>query len=412
MARKHSYSNLLVLVLCVAGCADDPAVSGTTTPAESTAGAQASSANTGKPSTAGAAANNTAKAGGGGATATAGPGTSTAPSGAAGKSAGSATAGAVSSNAGAGAAGGGSGQQAGSSAPKSDAGAISAAGTGAAGVGATAAGTGAAGGASEATPEPVATPYVWGVGVGVSDVAAATKFYTEVMHMTLEKENVQRDDRVETVLASTKAGRGSRLVLMKYNDNREVRKISAKLVWQAPNPSAINSAAAMHPDYVSRLNIGIVQFDGPDTYIQEVGSSFDDGGAGIMEPYMVALGFSVSDQPKSLSFYEMGLGMEQSPLGTFTVTDATGRGSITEYTLQIPTGGGSALVPQAWSPMRNSKDNPIKIVLFVPDAQLVADKVMSAGGTIAQPAARSAAYDNRLLIVAKDPDGYLVELVQ
>jgi hypothetical protein len=37
---------------------------------------------------------------------------------------------------------------------------------------------------------------------------------------------------------------------------------------------------------------------------------------------------------------------------------------------------------------------------------------MAAGGTIAQPAARSAVYDNRLLIVAKDPDGYLVEIVQ
>jgi len=230
--------------------------------------------------------------------------------------------------------------------------------------------------------------------------------------MTVEKEDVQREDRVETVLASTKAGRGSRLVLMKYNDGRETRKISAKLVWQAPSPSEINRAAAMHPDYVSRLNIGIVQFDGPDTYIQEVGSSFDTGGTGIMEPYMVALGFSVTDSPKTSSFWQMVVGMEESPLGSFTVTDATGTGTIAEVTLQIPTGGGSALIPQEWSPMRNSKDNPVKIVLFVPDAQTNADKVMAAGGSILQPAARSDAYDNRLLIVAKDPDGYLVEIVQ
>jgi predicted enzyme related to lactoylglutathione lyase len=266
--------------------------------------------------------------------------------------------------------------------------------------------------ASGPIPDPVEVPVVWGVGVGVSDVAAAVKFYTEVMQMTVEKENVQRDDRVETVLASTKAGRGSRLVLMKYNDGREVRKISAKLVWQAPSPSAINRAAAMHPDYVSRLNIGIVQFDGPDTYIQEVGSSFDTGGAGIMEPYMVALGFSVTDSPTTSKFWQMTVGMEESPLGTFTVTDATGTGSIAEVTLQIPTGGGSALIPQEWTPMRNSKDNPVKVVLFVPDAQACADKAMAAGGSILQPAARSDAYDNRLLIVAKDPDGYLVEIVQ
>jgi len=253
---------------------------------------------------------------------------------------------------------------------------------------------------------------VWGIGLGVSDVPAAVKFYTEVMQMTVEKENVQREDRVETVLASTKAGRGSRLILMKYNDGRETRKISAKLVWQAPSPSSIDRAASMHPDYVSRLNIGIVQFDGPDTYIQEVGSSFDSGGTGIMEPYMVALGFSVTDSPKTSSFWQMVVGMEESPLGTFTVTDATGTGSIAEVTLQIPTGGGSALIPQEWTPMRNSKDNPVKVVLFVPDAQANADKVMAAGGAILQPAARSDAYDNRLLIVAKDPDGYLVEIVQ
>lgn len=285
---------------------------------------------------------------------------------------------------------------------------------GASGADASAQAAGAGGDPADAAPipDPVETPVVWGVGLGVSDVPAAIKFYTEVMQMTVEKEEVQREDRVETVLASTKAGRGSRLVLMKYNDGRETRKISVKLVWQAPSPSNINRAAAMHPDYVSRLNIGIVQFDGPDTYIQEVGSSFDDGGAGIMDPYMVALGFSVTDSAKTVSFWEMVVGMEESPLGTFTVTDATGTGSISEVTLQIPTGGGSALIPQEWSPMRNSKDNPVKVVLFVPDAQSNADKVMAAGGSIIQPAARSAAYDNRLLIVAKDPDGYLVEIVQ
>jgi predicted enzyme related to lactoylglutathione lyase len=250
------------------------------------------------------------------------------------------------------------------------------------------------------------------VGVGVSDVPAAVKFYTEVMAMTVEKENVEREDRVETVLASTKAGRGSRLILMKYNDGRETRKISAKLVWQAPSPSSINRAAAMHPDYVSRLNIGIVQFDGPDTYIQEVGSSFDSGGTGIMEPYMVALGFSVTSSPATSSFWQMIVGMEEAPLGSFTVTDASGTASIAEVTLTIPTGGGSAIIPQEWTPMRNSKDNPVKVVLFVPDAQAAADKAMAAGGSIVQPAARSDVYENRLLIVSKDPDGYLVEIVQ
>lgn len=400
MAPKYYLAGLLLSIVSAAHCGD--AANG---PLAESAGATAS--NTAPASSAGttAAAGSAAKAGTGGATVS-----STPSAGASGPAAGSS----ASTSAGA----GGSGGSGSSNASSSNAGASAAAGSGspqAAGSGAGATAPGAqAGGAAPGgpEPEPVATPYVWGVGLGTSDLAAAVKFYTEVMYMTVEKENVQREDRVETVLASTKAGRGSRLVLMKYNDNRETRKISVKLVWQSPSPSAVNTAAAMHPDYVSRLNFGIVQFDGPDTYIQEVGSSFDTGGAGIMDPYMVALGFSTSDQPKTISFWEMALGMETSPLGTFSVTDATGDGSIAENTLQIPTGGGSSLVTQTWTPMRNSKDNPVKVVVFVPDAQSVADKIMAAGGTIALPASRSEVYDNRLLIVAKDPDGYLIEVVQ
>ena len=62
--------------------------------------------------------------------------------------------------------------------------------------------------------------------------------------------------------------------------------------------------------------------------------------------------------------------------------------------------------------MRNAKDNPIKVVIAVPDAKAIADKLGAAGGSIVTPAARSPAFDNRLLIVAKDPDGYILEFVQ
>jgi len=62
--------------------------------------------------------------------------------------------------------------------------------------------------------------------------------------------------------------------------------------------------------------------------------------------------------------------------------------------------------------MRNAKDNPIKVVMFVPDAKAMADKVVAAGGSIAKPAERSPAYDNRLVVVAKDLDGYLLDIVE
>ena len=166
----------------------------------------------------------------------------------------------------------------------------------------------------------------------------------------------------------------------------------------------------MYPDYVSRLNIGIVQFDGPETYVQEVGGVFDPDGGDIAVPYLIALGFSVTNLVESRKFYTTGLGMDEEPTGNFSVTDATGSGSIMEYTVIHPAGPG--IVLQEWAPVRNSKDNPVKVVLFVPDAQKAADGLVAAGGTIVEPAKRTAVYDNRLLIVAKDLDGYVLELVQ
>jgi hypothetical protein len=42
------------------------------------------------------------------------------------------------------------------------------------------------------------------------------------------------------------------------------------------------------------------------------------------------LGFSTSDLAASRRFYTTGLGMDESPTGTFAVTDASGSGTITE----------------------------------------------------------------------------------
>jgi predicted enzyme related to lactoylglutathione lyase len=275
-------------------------------------------------------------------------------------------------------------------------------------------GGGPAAAADAAIPPPATAPYVYAVGIGITDVPAAVKFYTGVMKMTVEQSNVQRADRTETVLAAPQAkDRGSRLVLMNFNDKRNTLKITAKLVWQSSNPTGVSTAASTYPDYVSRLTGAIVQFDGPETYIQEVGSVFDTGGAGITVPYLTALGMSVSDQTASRKFYTTAFGKAtEAPTGTFPITDATGSATVTEYTEEISTQMGAAIVLQAWTPMRNSKNNPVKIVLFVPDAQAAADKVVANGGTIVTPAERTPVYDNRKLVVAADPDGYILELVE
>jgi predicted enzyme related to lactoylglutathione lyase len=258
-------------------------------------------------------------------------------------------------------------------------------------------------------PTPMSAPLVWGFGIGISDVAAAVKFYADVMKVTVEKESVKRDDSTETVLYGTQAKRGARVVLIKFDDMRETRKITAKLVWQSSNAAGVNRAAAMYPDYMSRVNFGIVQFDGPETYIQEVGGIFDTDGGSISVPYPIALGFAVSDLPASRKFYT-SLGMTESSLGSFSVTDATGTGNITEYSVKFAEGTGVVL--QQWTPTRNAKNNPIKVIMFVPDAKAMSDKVIAGGGTMVKPAERSDAYDNRLVVVAKDLDGYVLDIVE
>jgi predicted enzyme related to lactoylglutathione lyase len=257
-------------------------------------------------------------------------------------------------------------------------------------------------------PAAVVEPMIWGFGLGVTDLVGAVKFYTEVMKMTVEKENVRRDDRTETILYASQGKRGARIVLMKFDDMRNTRKITTKLVFQAQNTRAVNSAAMMHPDYESRLNIGIVQFDGPETYIHEVGSIFDSG-SGVSVPYPLAMGFATSDLAASRRFY-VAIGMSESRLGSFSVSDATGSGMIEEYTVKFVSGSGAVL--QKWTPMRNAKDNPIKLVMMVPDAKAIADKVVAAGGKVVKDAERLPIYDNRQVIVTKDIDGYLLEFVQ
>jgi predicted enzyme related to lactoylglutathione lyase len=121
---------------------------------------------------------------------------------------------------------------------------------------------------------------------------------------------------------------------------------------------------------------------------------------------------AVKDQPASRKFYTTAFGMTESRTGTFTITDATGRASITEYTVQYSTRGGAAIVLQAWTPERNATNNPVKIVLFVPNAQAAADKVVAAGGKIVKAAERTPVYENRKVVVTKDLDGYVIELVE
>jgi lactoylglutathione lyase len=60
---------------------------------------------------------------------------------------------------------------------------------------------------------------------------------------------------------------------------------------------------------------------------------------------------------------------------------------------------------------RNYKDNPIKLVLGVPDAKAVADRIRAEGLEIVREPTQSKVSPS-IVGFAKDPDGYLIELLQ
>lgn len=245
-------------------------------------------------------------------------------------------------------------------------------------------------------------PYVRAGGIAVTDLAKATKFFTDIMEMTVESK-VTLSDRTETTLYATEARKGSRVVLTKFNDGRNTRNIPAKFVFYVPDLSA-RVARANAAGYATVAGMAIpfieTQVTGPEGYVIEMIT-----GAETETPYLVALGFAVSDLDASTRFYAEALGME----GTSTYN----LGALNEQTMEYPTGGGAGLVLQNYtSGNYNTKDNPVKHVSYVPDVNEYAEKVVAAGGTIVSPAAAMPGHGGKLGVVAEDRDGYVIELVQ
>lgn len=121
--------------------------------------------------------------------------------------------------------------------------------------------------------------------------------------------------------------------------------------------------------------------------------------------YIGAVGIGVSDLARSADFYTRVLGMKV--ITTFTL----------DYMDEIVVGyegRGSALVLMHWTDgsVRNYRDNPIKIVLYVPDPKAAADAIRADGLEIVREPTPIASLGGAVVGFAKDPDGYLVELLQ
>ena len=246
-------------------------------------------------------------------------------------------------------------------------------------------------------------PALDSVGVGVSDLDASTTFFTSILGMTLKGE-VQRADRTERVLIYGAGDMGSTLTLVHFSDGRTIANVPAKLVFYTPD---INATVARLADAGSSITQAPLTYMGaldamavgPDGYVIELVQQ------STTTPLVLALGFAVRDLQASVDFYTNVMGMKQT--GEYDL------GTLTEKVMQYSTGHGSAIVLQGYTDMtqRNYENNPVLEVHDVVDAAGAAARIAKGGGSVVTAAAPDGALGNKIVAMAKDPDGYLLELV-
>jgi lactoylglutathione lyase len=120
--------------------------------------------------------------------------------------------------------------------------------------------------------------------------------------------------------------------------------------------------------------------------------------------FITATGIGVSDLEASATFYEEALGMQR--MRTFHLDH------MDEILLAHE--GRNAVILMHWTDgsERNYRDAPVKLVFYVTDPKAVADRLSAAGGEITHPPAPNASMGGAVIALGKDPDGYVIELIQ
>ncbi len=119
---------------------------------------------------------------------------------------------------------------------------------------------------------------------------------------------------------------------------------------------------------------------------------------------MAAVGIGVSDMKRSVDFYTRVLGMKQMQTFKLPHMDevVVGYEGRTAVVLMHYTDGSA----------QHYKNNPVKLVFTVTDAKALAEAIRADGGEITREPEALAEFNNTIIGLAKDPDGYVIELMQ
>lgn len=124
-----------------------------------------------------------------------------------------------------------------------------------------------------------------------------------------------------------------------------------------------------------------------------------------MAKYIGAVGIAVSDLDASAKFYTTMIGMvELQRMELPTLQQAVlGFEGVR---------GASVLLMKHKDESAQCHDNPVKLVFYVPDTAGMLEDMRAASYVIHREAKPVEILDGAIVGFAKDPDGYLVELVQ
>lgn len=120
--------------------------------------------------------------------------------------------------------------------------------------------------------------------------------------------------------------------------------------------------------------------------------------------FLTAVGIGVSDLKRSMDFYTRVLGMRQTQVFKLDHMDE----------VVVAHEGRSAVVLMHYTDgsAPNYRNNPVKLVFFVTDPAGLIEAIRADGLEITHEPAPAETMGGAMLGMAKDPDGYVIELIQ
>ncbi len=120
--------------------------------------------------------------------------------------------------------------------------------------------------------------------------------------------------------------------------------------------------------------------------------------------FLTAVGIGVSDLKRSVDFYTRVLGMKQTQVFKLDYMDE----------VVVAHEGRSAVVLMHYTDgsARNYRDNPVKLVFYVTDPAGLIEAIRADGLEITHEPAPAETMGGAMLGMAKDPDGYVIELIE